>query len=57
MKRINGNNKGVSIETYRKILNDYETPDQKVQERLDYIESLCRNVIRMELDKLKEQPK
>lgn len=40
----------VSIPEYRKRLNDYKTPDEIVQKRLEYIEALCRNVIRQELE-------
>lgn len=55
MKRIGGNNEGVSIEKYRKILNDYETPDERVQERLNYLSGFLRNIIRIELDKYKSE--
>lgn len=55
MKRIDGNNEDVSIEKYRKILNDYETPDERVQERLDYLNGFLRNIIRIELDKYKSE--
>jgi hypothetical protein len=40
----------LSIEKYRKILNDYETPDEKIKERLEYIDSFFRNIIRIELE-------
>lgn len=49
MKRIDGNNDGVSIEKYRKILNDYEATDERVQERLSYLGAFFRNIIRAEL--------
>lgn len=55
MKRTGRNNEGVSIETYRKILNDYETPDERVQERLDYLREFLRNIIRIELDKYQSE--
>jgi len=41
----------IPIAEYRKILNDIETPDEKIVERLQYLESLCRNIIRIELEK------
>ncbi len=37
----------LSIEKYRKVLNDYETPDEKVRERLEFLDALFRNVIRL----------
>ncbi len=41
----------IPIAEYRKILDDIETPDEKIVERLQYLESLCRNIIRIELEK------
>lgn len=55
MKRTDGNNEGVSIEKYRKILNDYETSDERVQERLNYLNGFLRNIIRIELEKYKSE--
>ena len=39
------------IEKYREVLNDHETSDAKVMERLKYMEAVCRNIISMELQK------
>jgi DNA mismatch repair ATPase MutS len=44
----------VSIEEYRRLLNDHESSDERIWERLRYVESLCRNVIRSELENYME---
>lgn len=41
----------VSISEYRKETKDYKTPDDLVQKRLEYLEALCRNIARKELEK------
>lgn len=41
----------MKIEEYRKILKDDVSSDEQIQKRLDYLESLCRNVIKSELEK------
>ena len=41
----------VSIVEYRKLLNDYTNPDELIIKRIEYLESFCRNVIRIELEK------
>ena len=46
----------VSIDEYRKQLKDYETPDEIVQKRLEYLEALCRNLIRQELEAYEKTP-
>ena len=55
MKRTDGNNEDLSIEKYRKILNDYDTPDERVQERLNYLSAFCGSIIRMELAKYESE--
>jgi hypothetical protein len=40
----------VSIEEYRKTLNDYESTEEQITRRVEYIESFCRNVIKSELN-------
>lgn len=40
----------ISVEEYRKILNDYTTPDERIKERVEYLEALCRNVARREIE-------
>ena len=43
-------NEGIlSIAEYRQLLDDHESSDERIKERLEYIESLCRAVIRAEL--------
>jgi DNA mismatch repair ATPase MutS len=41
----------MKIKEYRKLLNDNVSSDEQIQRRLDYLEALCRNVIRTELEK------
>lgn len=42
----------LSVEDYRQILNDYNTPDTQIQKRLQYLEAFCRNIARQELNGL-----
>ena len=39
----------VTIDEYRQILKDYKSTDEQIKKRLEYIEALCRNVIRQEI--------
>ena len=39
----------VTISEYRKLLKDTTSTDKQITDRLRYLESLCRNVIREEL--------
>lgn len=41
----------VSIKKYREILGDYLSSDEKILERLEYLEAFCGNIIRLELEK------
>ncbi len=47
----------LTIDEYREIMNDYQTPDDVIQRRLLYIQSLCKNVISTELEKYLTQIK
>lgn len=38
------------IEEYRRLLKDFTTPDDLIKKRLEYLEALFRNVIRIELE-------
>jgi hypothetical protein len=40
----------VSVAEYRKVLKDTESTDFEIVERLRYIESLCRAIIKAELE-------
>lgn len=40
----------VSVAEYRKVLKDTESTDFEITERLRYIESLCRCIIKQELE-------
>ena len=39
----------LSVGEYRRLLNDHESTDDMVIARLRYIEALCRNLIKPEL--------
>ncbi len=39
----------VTIDEYRKILNDNKSSDEQITKRLEYLRALCRNVIRNEI--------
>jgi hypothetical protein len=40
----------VSVAEYRTLMGDRESTDELIQARLGYLESLCRHIIREELD-------
>lgn len=40
----------VSVEEYRRMLNDNRSTDEEVLRRLQYLQSLCRSVIQNELE-------
>ena len=40
----------ISIAEYRKIMSDEESSDEQILKRLNYLEALCRNVIKSELE-------
>lgn len=42
----------VSVAEYRKLLNDYTTADERIQERIDYLVRYTRKIIKTELQKL-----
>ena len=44
----------VSIEEARLVMNDYESTDERIQEIIGYLYSLCTNVIDSEVDKYKQ---
>lgn len=39
----------MTVQEYRKIMNDDISTDERVQERINYLEALCRNIIKNEL--------
>jgi hypothetical protein len=43
----------VSIEEYRKIMSDESSTNEQIQKRLNYLEALCRNVIKRELEEFR----
>jgi hypothetical protein len=45
----------MSVEEYRKDLGDYVSTDEKITERIRFMEALCRNIIRIELEKVREE--
>jgi hypothetical protein len=44
----------ISVEEYRKIMSDETSTDEQILKRLGYLEALCRNVIRAELEKFQK---
>ena len=47
----------VSVEEYRQLTNDFTSSAERIEERVQYLESFCRNIIRPELQKIYEQSK
>ncbi len=47
----------VSVEEYRQLLGDFTSSSERIEERVQYLESFCRNIIRPELKKIYEQSK
>jgi len=41
----------VTVEEYRKVLNDQASSDEQIKNRLKYLEAFCRNIIKIELEK------
>jgi len=41
----------MTVNEYREITGDTDSTDEKVQQRIDFLRSLCSNVIREELKK------
>jgi len=44
----------MTVTEYREITGDTESTDEKVQHRIDFLRSLCSNVIREELKKYQQ---
>lgn len=40
----------ITIEEYRKILNDHVSSEEQIKKRIQYLESFCRNIIKLELE-------
>jgi hypothetical protein len=40
----------IPIEEYRRIVNDNVSPEFQVRKRLQYLEALCRNIIKAEIE-------
>jgi hypothetical protein len=41
----------LSVDEYRKILNDNASSSEQIKKRILYLEAFCRNIIRLELEK------
>ncbi|MBU6415347.1 hypothetical protein KGQ34_03885 [Patescibacteria group bacterium] len=39
----------VSVAEYRKLLGDYMSTDQRIVERLQFLEAFCKNIIKFEI--------
>ena len=44
----------VSVEEYRELTNDFTSSNERIEERLQYLESFVRNIIKPELNKIYE---
>ena len=42
--------RALRIEEYRKMLGGTENSDEKIGQRIDFLEGLCRNIIRAEIE-------
>ncbi len=47
----------ISVEEYRQLTNDFTSSAERIEERVQYLESFCRNIIKPELKKIYEQSK
>lgn len=45
----------VSVAEYRRLMKDDVSTDERIVERLRYLESFCRTIIRAELDAYSKQ--
>lgn len=41
----------ISVAEYREILNDYKTDKERIEKRIKFLESFCRNIIKIELNR------
>lgn len=40
----------VTIEEYRKILNDYKSSEEQIEAKINFITKICQNIIRDEIN-------
>lgn len=52
--KTKGSGTVVSVEEYRKLVNDFTSSDERIEERLQYLEAFVRNIIKPELEKIYE---
>lgn len=45
-----GSNSIITIQEYRNLIGDNSTSNEQVKRRIEYLEALCRNIIRSEID-------
>lgn len=45
----------VSIEEYRKLMRDQKSSSERIQQHIGFLESFCRNIIRLELKKYRKE--
>jgi hypothetical protein len=43
--------RSVVIKDYREIMNDKASTDEQIEKRIEYLDTLCRNIIKEELSK------
>ena len=44
----------ISVEEYRKLMDDQTSSDELVVKRIQFLDVFCRNIIRAELEKYKK---
>ncbi len=52
-----GDKQILSVGEYRKILNDYSSTDDRIKERIEYLTTFSRKIIRREVEKYVEGKK
>ncbi len=55
MCTFNNNRAIISEEEYRMITNDSIISNSQIREQVDYLESFCRNIVTLEIQKYYEQ--
>lgn len=46
----------ITIAEYRKILGDQISAEKQIKERINYLEALCRNIIKSEIENYVKAP-
>jgi hypothetical protein len=41
----------ISVDEYRSLVNDFDSSEDKIIQRINYLTAFCRNIARAELDR------